>query len=127
AMLICGFVMSRVSIHVLRIPVAILMPVVALFAVIGSYSFDFTLFNVYLMVGFGIVAYFLREMGYPVAPLVIGIILGPMAEVNLRRALIDYGDTPLTFFTRPIALILMVLIIGSIVLQFKNAKKSSSS
>ncbi|MCG8525967.1 MAG: tripartite tricarboxylate transporter permease, partial [Opitutales bacterium] len=46
AMLICGFVMSRVSIHVLRIPVAILMPVVALFAVIGSYSFDFTLFNV---------------------------------------------------------------------------------
>ncbi len=121
-MLICGFLMSRVSIYVLRIPVTLLMPVVALFAVIGSYSFDFSIFNVYLMIGFGIVAYFLRQMAYPIAPLVIGIILGPMAEVNLRRTLIDHSDNLAGIFMRPISLTLILLIIGSLFLQFRKKK-----
>lgn len=127
AMLICGFLMSRVSIHVLRLPVSLLMPIVALFAVIGSYSFDFTLFNVYFMVGFGIIAYFLGEMGYPIAPLVIGIILGPMAEENLRRALIDHANDPGSLLSRPLALLLVALIVLSLFLQFRKRPREEGS
>lgn len=124
AMLICGFAMSRVSLYVLRIPVSILMPIVALFAVIGSYSFDYSLFNVYFMLGFGFVAYFLKSMGYPIAPLVIGIILGPMAEENLRRALIDHASSPLALVSRPISLILLALIAASLFLQFRKTRST---
>ncbi len=113
-MLVCGFLMSRVSLYVLRIPVHILMPFVAVFTVLGSYAFDFSLFNVWFMLGFGLLAYFMEENGYPVAPLVIGIILGPMAEDNLRRALIDHQGSVLPFLTRPLSLVFVVLIVLSL-------------
>ena len=54
------------------------MPMVALFSVIGAYAFSNSLWDVGFMLGFGVVAYFLEEQGYPAAPLVIGLILGPM-------------------------------------------------
>lgn len=113
-MLVCGFLVSRVSIFVLRIPVSILMPFVALFTVLGSYAFDYSLFNVWFMLGFGLLAYLMEENGYPIAPLVIGLILGPMAEENLRRALIDHQGSVIPFFTRPISLIFIVLIVVSL-------------
>ena len=109
-MLVCGFLMSRISVFVLRIPVHILMPFVALFTVLGSYAFDYSLFNVWFMLGFGLLAYFMEENGYPIAPLIIGIILGPMAEDNLRRALIDHQGSLLPFLTRPISLVFVLLI-----------------
>lgn len=124
AMLACGFLVSRISVHVLRVPPAILMGFVALFTVIGSYAFDFSLFNVWLMLGLGLMAWAMEETGYPVAPLVIGIILGPMAEENLRRALIDHGGSILPFFTRPIAIVFVVLILVSIF--FKRRSKEST-
>lgn len=117
-MLILGFLLSRVSVHILRIPSAFLMPVVALFSVIGAYAFANSLWDVGFMIGFGAIAYFLEEQGYPVAPLVIGLILGPMAETNLRRALIDSGGSLMPFFTRPLALAFIALIVGSLALQF---------
>ena len=116
-MLVCGFLVSRISLYVLKIPVHILMPFVALFTVLGSYSFDYSLFNVWLMLGFGLLAYFMEENGYPIAPLVIGIILGPMAEENLRRALIDHQGSLLPFFTRPISVVFIVLIGVSLLMK----------
>ena len=116
-MLICGFSFSRLSVWVVRMPVAILMPLVALFTVMGSYAMESTLFNVYGMFFFGLIAYFLEEMGYPIAPLVIGIILGPMADANLRRALAVSGGSLAPFFTRPIAAVLVVMILFSLLSQ----------
>ena len=113
-MLVCGFAVSRISVYVLRIPVYLLMPFVALFTVLGSYAFDYSLFNVWFMLGFGLLAYLMEENGYPIAPLVIGIILGPMAEDNLRRALIDHQGSLLPFLTRPISLAFVVLICFSL-------------
>ena len=122
-MLVLGFLLSRVSVHILRIPTAFLMPVVALFSVIGSYAIANSLWDVGFMLAFGVVAYFLEEQGYPVAPLVIGLILGPMAESNLRRALMDSGGSLMPFFTRPLALAFVFLIVGSLALQFWIGRK----
>ena len=121
AMLVCGFLVSRISVLVLKIPVAILMAIVAMFSVIGSYAFDFNFFNVWLMLGFGLVAYFMEEQGYPIAPLIIGIILGPMAEENLRRALIDHGGSILPFLSRPICQVFVGLILISIFIKRRRA------
>jgi putative tricarboxylic transport membrane protein len=70
-----------------------------------------------MMFLFGILAYLMEEMGYPIAPLVIGIILGPMADANLRRALIVSQGSLAPFFTRPVALVLLLLILFSVLSQ----------
>jgi putative tricarboxylic transport membrane protein len=126
-MLVCGFAMSKVTVWVVRMPVAILMPLVAMFTVIGSYALDNSLFDVYLMLGFGLIAYFLEEVGYPIAPLVIGIILGPMADENLRRALLAYEGSVLPFFSRPVAVVLMLLIAYSLLSRTKLARRGWSA
>jgi putative tricarboxylic transport membrane protein len=118
-MLVCGFAMSKLTLRVLRIPPAIFMPIVAFFTVMGSYALGLRIFNVQMMFLFGILAYLMEEMGYPIAPLVIGIILGPMADANLRRALIVSQGSITPFFTRPIALALLTLIIFSLLSQTK--------
>ena len=115
--------MARVSVLVLRIPATIFMPIVALFSVMGSYALGLNIFNVYLMFFFGIVVYFLEEMRSAVAPIVIGVILGQMADVGLRRGLlVSHGDlTP--FFTRPVAFVFVLLIIYALIGQSAWAKR----
>jgi len=117
AMLTMGLLMSKVTVQVLKTPPALFMPIVTFFCVLGSYALGLRIFNLYLMVAFGILAYFLEEMGYPIAPLVIGMILGPMIDENLRRALIGSQGSLLPFVTRPIAVVLLLLILYSLVSQ----------
>jgi len=124
-MLVAGFLLSRVSVRILRIPTAFLMPLVALFSVIGAYAFDNSLWDVGFMLAFGLAAYFFEEQGYPLAPLVIGLILGPMAEENLRRVLIDSGGSLTPFFTRPLSLIFVTLIALSLGLQFRKRGRTA--
>jgi putative tricarboxylic transport membrane protein len=121
--LVIGLAMARVSVLVLRLPVAILMPVVAFLAVLGSWALGLNLFNIYLMLGFGVVVYLLEELGYPVAPLVIGVLLGNMADVSLRRALLGSTGSIEPFVTRPVALVLVVLIVVSLCLQNETFKR----
>ncbi len=117
AMWICGMLLAKQVVKVLRIPPAIFMPIIAVLCVIGSYSLGTKVFNLYLMVPVGILAYFLTEMGYPIAPLVIGVILGPMADQNLRRALMVSGGSFAPVFTRPVALILFLVICLTVLSQ----------
>lgn len=114
AMAICGLAMARLSVLVLRLSPSIALPMVAMISIIGSYSLGLNIFNVYLMFGFGLLAFVLEEMEYPVAPLVIGLILGQMADIGLRRALLSAHGDVLSFFERPLALVFMVLILYSL-------------
>ncbi|GAG80003.1 unnamed protein product, partial [marine sediment metagenome] len=93
------------------------MPIIAVLCVIGSYSLGLRIFNLYLMVPIGILAYFLTEMEYPIAPLVIGVILGPMADANLRRALMVSKGSFLPVITRPVSLILVLVILLTVLSQ----------
>jgi len=82
---------------------------IVLFSVMGAYSLNNDLHDVYLMILFGFAGYVLSRMDYPVAGLVLGLVLGPLFEHNLRQALaIAHGDWTM-FFTRPISGPLMVL------------------
>ncbi|WP_299442831.1 tripartite tricarboxylate transporter permease [uncultured Rhodospira sp.] len=124
AMWINGMLLARHVVKVLRVPPAIFMPVVAVLSVNGSYALGLNVFNLYLMVPIGIAAYFLTEWKYPISPLVIGVILGPMADENLRRAMmVSNGDfTP--FVTRPVALILLIAIVLIIASQVPPVRRA---
>lgn len=110
AMWASGMVLAKQVVKVLRIPPPLFMPVIGVLCVIGSYALGLQLVNLYLMVAVGIAAYFLTEMEYPIAPLVIGVILGPMADENLRRGLMVANGDLSEFFTRPWCIGLLVII-----------------
>ena len=99
---------------VLRVPQHLIVPIIFVLCAVGSFAIAGRLFDVYVMLAFGILGFFLRQFGYPMAPLVLGIVLGDLLEKNLRRALVlsDGDITP--FFTRPISAVFAALIIGTI-------------
>jgi putative tricarboxylic transport membrane protein len=122
AIWVVGITLARQVVKVLRIPAPIFMPIVGLLCIIGSYSLGINIWNLYLMLPVGIISYFLAEMGYPIAPLVIGVILGPMADENLRRALMVSKGSFLPVFTRPVSLGLTLIILWMVLVQIPFVK-----
>jgi len=92
----------------------VLMPIVVTLCVIGAYAVNHSLFDVYVTLVFGVMGYILRNNGYPLAPFTLGLILGRMADENLRRAL-TLNSSIVPFFTRPICIVLWLLIIIMII------------
>ena len=123
AMWVVGMLMAKQVVKVLQIPPQIFMPIIGVLCIIGSYALGMNIINLYLMLPVGIISYFLIEMGYPIAPLVIGVILGPMADENLRRALMVSQGSFLPIFTRPVALILFLIIVWTVVSQVAFFRK----
>ena len=119
---IVGLTLAKQVVKVLRIPTAIFMPIVGLLCIVGSYSLGINIWNLFLMLPVGLISYFLIEMGYPIAPLVIGVILGPMADENLRRALMVTQGSFWPVFTRPVSLGLSLLILWMVLVQFPFVK-----
>lgn len=119
AMLILGLSMVRIMVKILKVPTTILMPIILVLCAVGSFAIAGRTFDIMVMLLFGLIGYPLRKMKYPDAPLILGLILGPMLDENLRRGLIlNDGDlTP--FFTRPISMIL----VGFILLTLFNRAK----
>ncbi|WP_439586994.1 tripartite tricarboxylate transporter permease [Hydrogenophaga sp.] len=101
--LIYGLVLTKALVQVLRVPQHLIVPIVFVLCAVGSFAISGRLFDVYVMLAFGFIGYFLRHYGYPMAPLVLGIVLGDLMEKNLRRALILSDGDLSPFFTRPIA------------------------
>jgi len=122
AMWVVGMLMAKQVVKVLRIPTQIFMPIIGVLCIIGSYALGMNIYNLYLMLPVGIISFFLIEMGYPIAPLVIGVILGPMADENLRRALMVSQGSFLPVFTRPVALVLFLIIVWTVLSQFQLVK-----
>lgn len=110
--------------HITRLPVGVVAPLVVALCVIGSFALSNQMFDVWIMLSFGFLGYFMRKFGFPPAPVVLGLILGPMAELGLRQSLI-LGEGALLsyFFGRPISVTLMALIISAVVLPFVIKKK----
>ncbi|HET9457526.1 MAG TPA: tripartite tricarboxylate transporter permease [Candidatus Limnocylindrales bacterium] len=92
----------------LTIPYRILFPAIVAFACIGTYSLNLNAFDVFAIVVFGFLGYFLIKLGSEPAPLLLGFILGPLLEQHLRRALIISHGDPTVFLTRPISLALVI-------------------
>jgi putative tricarboxylic transport membrane protein len=126
AMGILGIALTRPLLTILRVPRERLMPIVFVLCVIGPYAITQRLFDVYVMVFFGIVGFVMREMKYPMAPLVLGIILGDILDKNLRRALV-LADGDLTpFFTRPISAALWITTLLIVLFAFPPVQRAAT-
>jgi len=108
-MLIIGLFAARYFARVVDIPKAILTPVILMLCVVGSYAINNNLFDVIIMLIAGIIGYYMQKFDFPASPIVLAIILGPMAESNFRRALALSNGTYEIFYTRPITLVLLLL------------------
>jgi putative tricarboxylic transport membrane protein len=124
AMLIYGVGLTRLLLKVLTIPRTRLMPVVFVLCTIGAYAITSRVFDIWVMIGFGIGGYILRQMKYPMAPLVLGIILGDILDKNLRRGLVLTDGDLTPFFTRPICLVLWLVTVSSILMSIAPVRKA---
>ena len=107
-MLPLGWMAIKAAKQLLRIPGEILMPVILLFCLVGSYAINNSLFGVTVMVVAGIGAFFMERWGFPVAPTILGVVLGTMLEEHFFSSLIKADGRLLAFFERPIAGVLGV-------------------
>jgi len=98
-------------VQVLKIPHKYLYPLILLFCVIGAYSMNNSLVDVFAMIIFGVVGYLFRKFEYEGAPLVLAFVLGPLLDLNLRQALLISDGSFIAFFTRPISAVTLGLAI----------------
>ncbi|HEV3009674.1 MAG TPA: tripartite tricarboxylate transporter permease, partial [Burkholderiales bacterium] len=98
--------------QLLRAPRDVLMPVILLFCIVGSFAINNSIFGVVLMLVFGVIAYLMEENGFPVAPAILGMVLGAMLEEHFIRAMIRADGNFLVFFERPIAAGLAIAVLA---------------
>ncbi len=122
-MCVMGLSCIRIFTKVLSIPKSVLIPAIFLFCVIGSYAMANNFFDVWTMLIFGIIGYFLNKVEISSSPAVLGLILGPMAESHFRRALLMSRGSYSTFLATPITWLFAALIVVSIGLPLWNRHK----
>ena len=110
-----GIVMIRLAAYVLRAPRAAVMPVIMLCCAVGSFAIGNNMFGVVTVATFGIIGYVMEANGYPVAAMVLGIVMGTMVEQAFVTSLIKSDGSILPFFERPIAAILAAMAIGALI------------
>jgi putative tricarboxylic transport membrane protein len=123
AILLFGLILVRPILWVLRVPREIIMPIVFLLCVLGSYSITQRLFDVWVMLATGVVCYLLRRRGFPVAPFVLGLVLGDIVDKSLRRGLVLSDGSLLPFFTRPISAVLALLVLAMLGAQVPAVRR----
>jgi putative tricarboxylic transport membrane protein len=106
-----GWTCIKAAKRLLEVPRNVLMPVILLFCIVGAFAINNTVFAVGVILVFGVVAYFMEENGFPVAPAILGVILGTMLEENFITSMIKSDGRFLGFFERPIAAGLGILTI----------------
>ncbi len=107
-MLPLGWLTVRLATNLLKVARNILMPVILLFCIVGSFAINNSVFGVVLILVFGLVAFLMEENGFPVAPTILGVVLGTMMEENFIKSMIKSDGNLLEFFTRPIAMWLAI-------------------
>ncbi|MFA7643325.1 MAG: tripartite tricarboxylate transporter permease [Sphaerochaetaceae bacterium] len=121
-----GLLSSRFAPSILKVPNTLLMPIILVLCVVGSFSLNNALYDVTVALSFGVLGLFMKRWGYPGAPLVLGVILGPMAEENLNRALLVSNNSWAVLLQRPISLTFLMLSAISIGLAIYSARKKEA-
>jgi putative tricarboxylic transport membrane protein len=107
-MLPLGWAAIKSSKQILRVPRNILIPVILLFCIVGSYAMTNSIYGVIMMLVFGVLGWIMEENGFPIAPAILGLVLGEMLEQNFMTSMIKSDGAFLAFFERPIAGVLGV-------------------
>ena len=105
----------------LLLPYQLLVPIILFFSLIGVYLVSFNTFDIFMMTGFAVAAIFLRLFGYPMAPLILGFILGGMIEDNLQRTMTLYDGSVSFLWQRPVSLAIAVLILAVILVPISRS------
>ena len=117
SMWLIALLLSKATVRILGVNKKYLMPIVYVLCVIGSYLINYNLFDVKVMFVFGLLGVVLTSMKFPPAPFLLGVILGPMLDSNLRRALKLSNGSFAPLFTRPICIFFLILIVFMILAQ----------
>ena len=123
AMLFIGAAGIRFFAKVIMVDRAILTPANFVLSMVGAFAMRSNMFDVYTTLAFGILGYLMTRYDYPLSPILLALILGPMAEANLRRAMVISGGDPSILISRPIAIALMLLAVLSLVLSIRGHRK----
>jgi len=107
-MLPLGFMAARTARWIFAVPKALLNAAILVFCVVGAYSINNTLFGVGIMLVLGVLAYHLEAAKFAIAPIILGIVLGPLLEKHFVTAMIIANGDFLDFFSRPVAAVLGV-------------------
>jgi putative tricarboxylic transport membrane protein len=129
-LLVLNLPMVGVFTSILRIPQHFLMALILMFCVIGAYSVDNSVLDVWILIGTGIIGYFLKKVGFNMAPLILGLVLGPMMEEKFVSSLMMTRGNILELLLRPLtaaifAMGIVVLALPSLIKLFKTVSKKS--
>ena len=123
AMLVLGLLLTRPLLYVLKIRREWLMGTIFVLCVVGSFAISGRIFDVWVMILFGLIGMLMRETGFPVAPMILGVVLGPILDNNLRRSLsISQGD-PIAFVSRPISMVIATMVLFIILLSLPSFQR----
>jgi putative tricarboxylic transport membrane protein len=114
-LLVLNLPLVGLFVNLLRIPYPVLYPLVLTFAVLGVYAVNGSVVDVWIMAATGVGGYLLRKLGFELAPVVLGLVLGPMLEMSVRQSLALSGGSYAIFLQRPIAATLLA-VAGALIL-----------
>lgn len=128
-----GLVAVRGARHILSVPSGVLYPLILLFCIVGAYATNNSMLDIWLMLGLGLLAYVMAENDFPIGPMILAVILGPIVEGNFLRSMIKANGDLLMLFERPIAatlgslaLLVWVAIIVSTLWSMRRASRKAT-
>jgi putative tricarboxylic transport membrane protein len=118
-LLVLNLPMVGLFVNVLRVPYSYLYPSLLAFATLGVYAVNNSVVDVWIMAGAGVVGYILRKLDYEIAPIILGLVLAPMLELNFRQSLAMSAGSYSIFFTRPIATTMLLIALALLLLGMR--------
>ena len=101
-----GHMAIKLAKQLLRVPNTVLMPIILVFTIVGAFAINNSTFGVLIALAAGVLSFFMQENDFPVAPLILGMVIGTLLEENFMQAMIAHGGDLSAFFSRPIAAVL---------------------
>lgn len=127
-LLILSIPLVGVFVRILRVRPAILAPITALVTILGVYTINNSIFDIFVMIGFGVIGYLMKKTGFEPGPMVLAFVLGAILEDSVRRSLLIFDGDPTGFLTRPISgTILALFLMAAIVPMITAVRRRRAS
>ena len=121
---ILGFFGAKIFARITLVPNKLLWPMIFAVSVCGTYSLSQSMLDVWIMLLFGAIGFFMRRYGFSVVPVIIGLILGELVEGTLRQSIVIFDGNWLLFLTRPIALTFFILSLIALIFPLLKKKRT---
>ncbi|MFS0646087.1 tripartite tricarboxylate transporter permease [Siminovitchia sp. 179-K 8D1 HS] len=125
-MLVLGLLLVRYFAKIIKLDTKLLMPIILILCTVGSYAMNNTMFDVFVLLVFGVIGYFMTKLSIPMSPIILGIILGPMIEENFRRAMILNEGSIAFLYEKPITFIFLLLALLTILSPLRSIFKAKN-